>query len=195
MHCRAVSDEPSFSIPLAAFIAMCEERKYRPYVTVCRLVGSYPRPTSGQDPSSRTTQAEIRPKRCPAAAKAPFGESLSNDLDALDRAARSAHVATSPSSVGASAIPSPAHTAIDGTQSRSQTRTRAMEPSGPACTAGVASSSSCQRATESTDDVVSVLTGIHREAGSPGQPASRSTSLSTATHDAPGSRACHRVSH
>jgi len=57
---------------------------------------------------------------------------------------------------------SPAHPAIDGTQSRSQAGTRAMEPSGPACTVDVASGSSCQRATESTDEVVSVLARIHR---------------------------------
>ena len=56
----------------------------------------------------------------------------------------------------------PAHPAIDGTQSRSQAGTRAMEPSGPACTVDVASGSSCQRATESTDEVVSVLARIHR---------------------------------
>src|ERR1700740_1027453 len=71
---------------------------------------------SGQDPSGRTTQAEKRPKRCPASAEAAGRESLSNDLDALDRAAQSAHVATSPASVGAPAIPSPAHLTIDGTQ-------------------------------------------------------------------------------
>jgi len=62
------------------------------------------------------------------------------ELDALDRAALSAHVAASPSSVGAHAISSPAHAAIDGTHPRSQETARAMEPRGSARTAGVASS-------------------------------------------------------
>ena len=39
--------------------------------------------------------------------------------------------ATSPSSVGAPAIPSPEHAAIDGTQPWSQARPLPMEPSGP----------------------------------------------------------------
>src|SRR6201981_2993446 len=110
---------------------------------------------SGQDPSGRTTQAEKRPKRCPASAEAAGRESLSNDLDALDRAARAARAATPPSSMGAPAIPNPAHPAIDGTQPRSQAGTRAMEPSGPACTGEVASGSSCQRGTGGTADFLS----------------------------------------
>ncbi len=77
-------------------------------------------------------------------------ESLSNHLDALERATRSAHVATSPSSVGAPAISSPTHTTIDGTQPRSQERPRAMESSGPARTSGIASGSSRQRAASGT---------------------------------------------
>ena len=94
---------------------------------------------------------------------------LSNDLDALERAARSAHVAASPSSVGAPAISSPAHTAIDGTHPRSKARPLPMEPSGPGRTPGVASGSSRQRATEGTDDVVSRLAGIHRRARPAGE--------------------------
>src|ERR1700740_652372 len=86
----------------------------------------------GQDPSGPSTHAEKAPKRCQASAEAAGRESLSNDLDALERAARSARAATPPSSMGAPAIPSPAHPAIDGTQSRSQAGTRAMEQSGPA---------------------------------------------------------------
>src|ERR1700745_3054713 len=117
---------------------------------------------AGRDPSGQAPQAKKRPKRCPASAEAAGRESLSNDLDALDRAARSARVATPPSSMGGPAIPIHAHPAIDGTQPRSQAGTRAMEPSGPACTVDVASGSSCQRATESTDEVVSVLARIHR---------------------------------
>ena len=122
-------------------------------------------------------------------------ESLSNDLDALERAARSAHVATSPSSVGAPAISSPAHAAIDGTQPWSQERPLAMEPSGPGRTPGIASGSSRQRATESIADFVSSLAGIHRRAGSAGQPAGPATSPGAAVNDAPGSGADHRVSH
>src|SRR5579864_5770601 len=61
-----------------------------------------------------------------------------------------------------------------------------MEPSGPGRTPGVASGSSCQRATESTDDVVSRLARIHRPAGSAGRPAGPATSPGAATHDASG---------
>jgi hypothetical protein len=96
-------------------------------------------------------------------------ESFPNDLDALDRTTRSAHVATPSSSVGAPAIPSPAHAAIDGTQPRSQARPLVMEPSRPARTVGIASGSSCQRATSSTAVFVPSLAGIHRPTGSAGQ--------------------------
>ena len=64
------------------------------------------------------------------------------------------------SSVGAHAIASPAHPAIDGTQPWPQARPLPMESSGPGRTPGVASSSSRQRATESTDDFVSSPAGI-----------------------------------
>ena len=100
-----------------------------------------------------------------------------------------------PSSVGAPAISSPAHLAIDGTQPWSQERSLPMEPSGPGRTPGVASGSSRERATESIDDVVPRLAGIHRRAGSAGQPAGSATSPGAATHDASGSGADHRVSH
>ncbi len=77
------------------------------------------------------TRKQKRSAGCATVTDVARRESLSNDLDALDRATRSAHVATSPSSVGAPAIPSPAHPSVDGTQPRSQARPLPMEPSGP----------------------------------------------------------------
>jgi hypothetical protein len=76
------------------------------------------------------------------------------------RAARSAHPAAPPSSVGAPAIPSPAHAAIDGTQAGAPERPLVMEPSGPARTSSVASGSLCQRATSRTAGLVPRLAGI-----------------------------------
>ena len=61
------------------------------------------RGTSGDDPKSRTTQAETRPTRCGVAAAAAGRKSISGDLDPLDGAAGSASVVAAPSSVGASA--------------------------------------------------------------------------------------------
>ena len=121
--------------------------------------------------------------------EAAFRESLSNNLDALYRAARSADVAAPPSSVGAHANSCTAYIAIDGTQSGSQARLLAVEPSGAASTAGVASGSSRQGATESTDDVVPTIARIHRRTGSRGQPASPKPFCGTAVNDAPGNRA------
>jgi hypothetical protein len=70
------------------------------------------------------------------------GESLSHDLDAVQRAARSTHVAAAPSSVGTDAVASTAHAAIHSAQSGSAVRPFPMEPSGPASAAGLAAGSS-----------------------------------------------------
>ncbi len=59
--------------------------------------------TSGDDPKSGDAEAETRSTRCGVAAAAADRESVSGDLDTLDRAAGSAGLVAAPAPVGAPA--------------------------------------------------------------------------------------------
>jgi hypothetical protein len=84
---------------------------------------------------------------------------------------------------------------INSTQPRSQERARAMEPRGPARTAGVASGSPCQRATSGTADFVSSPAGIDRRTRQRSLRRGPAASPGKTIANTSGSGADHRISH
>jgi transposase len=81
-----------------------------------------PSGSSGEGSCGRATQTEARSTGREIAANPTGRKSLSRNLDALDRATRSAHAVTASSSVGTDADASATHAAIPGFGCRSTTR-------------------------------------------------------------------------
>jgi hypothetical protein len=90
------------------------------------------------------------------------GESLSYDLDAFDRATRSAHFAAASSSMVAHAKPSPTHPAIHGAREWLAAGPLLVEPGRPTRTPGVAPGSPCEPTKDRFAEFVSTLPGIDR---------------------------------
>ena len=97
-----------------------------------------PRGPSGDDPKSGDAQAETRSTRCGVAAAAADRESVSGDLDTLDRAAGSAGAVAAPAPVGAPADARAERVARDRPGLWRAARTRAVESRRPGDAGGVA---------------------------------------------------------
>src|SRR5262249_36622762 len=106
------------------------------------------RGASRGDSESGVAPAEARPSGCGAIAAAAGGRSVSDDLDAVDGAARLAGAPLAPPSVGPDADARPERVARDRDGARRAARAHAVESRGPGAarvvTAGAAHRASSQ---------------------------------------------------